>query len=237
MPPLLLSQYLTAPARGSLAETAYGTIDTYDLADFLTRWPEVHRQALTALGPRGRIHPTAFVHPQAIIGDDVIIGPHARVFEFSTVRKGSVVCAGASIGFNCEVTAAFIGEDAVLGHRIGINRTLVGARAHLSASVTVAGITMSRDMRTPDREVILRTRLGIYRTGTPQFGAVIGDGTQTGTNISLGPGVAIGRHSQINTGVTLALRAIPEHSIVTAPHTAEAHVHSRRSRRSSEAPR
>ncbi len=31
------------------------------------------------------------------------------------------MCVGASVGFTCEVTAAFIGRDAALGHRIGIN--------------------------------------------------------------------------------------------------------------------
>ncbi|MFE1415561.1 hypothetical protein ACFW6F_32915 [Streptomyces sp. NPDC058746] len=125
----------------------------------------------------------------------MIIGAGAKVFEFSSVRKGSVVCAGASVGFNCEVTATFIGEDSVLGHRIGVNRTIIGAGAHLSAGVTAAAINLCDDMRTPDREVIIRTGTGIYRCGTPQFGALIGDGTQTGNSISLGPGGAIGQCS------------------------------------------
>ncbi|UUU45013.1 transferase [Streptomyces sp. NBC_00162] len=228
MASLVLGDYVTAPTTGPLGATAYGSLDTYELADFLARWPELHRQALDALGEAGRIHPTAFIHPQAIIGDDVIVGPGAKVYEFSAIRKGSILCAGASVGFNCEVTAAFIGEGAVLGHRIGINRTVVGADAHLSAGVTVAAINMSDDMRAPDREVIIRTHDGIYRCGTPQFGALIGDGTQTGNSISLGPGVAIGRHVRINSGVTLAIRSIPDYSVVTAPHTAEAEVRSRR---------
>ncbi|MEU6757742.1 transferase [Streptomyces sp. NPDC046685] len=230
MTPLLLGDYVSAPIRGPLSLTPYGNLDTYDLADFLARWPELHRQALDTLGDAGRIHPTAFVHPQAIVGDDVIIGAGAKVFEFSTVRKGSVVCTGASVGFNCEVTAAFIGEGAVLGHRIGVNRTIVGARAHLSAGVTVAAINMCRDMHAPDREVIIRTEAGIYRCGTTQFGAVIGDDTQTGNTISLGSGVAVGRHTQINSGVTLAARTVPTDSVVTAPHTAEARMRSRRRR-------
>ncbi|MEV7907386.1 transferase [Streptomyces anulatus] len=135
MKPLLLGDYVTAPAYGQLAATPYGRLHTYDLADFLARWPELHQEALALLGD-DRIHPTAYVHPQAIVGDDVIIGPDVKVHEFSTVRKGSVLCAGASVGFNCEVTSAFVGEGAVLGHRIGINRTIVGNRAHLSAEVS-----------------------------------------------------------------------------------------------------
>ncbi|MBT2539752.1 transferase [Streptomyces sp. ISL-44] len=229
MKPLLLGDYVTAPTRGALAATPYGGLDAYDLADFLARWPHLHRQALAALGEH-RIHPSAFIHPQAIIGDDVIIGPGVKVWEFSTVRKGSVLCAGAQIGFNCEVTAAVVGEDSVLGHRIGLNRTIIGRHAHLSAGVTVAAINMTDDMRTPDRDVIIRMETGIYRTGTPQFGAVIGDHVQTGNSISLGPGLAVGRYCQINSGVTLAVRTVPDHSAVTAPHTAQAHIHSRRVR-------
>lgn len=223
---LPLGTYVTAPTDEQLAATPYGRLHTYDLADFLARWPDLHREALSLLGDR-RIHPTAFIHPQAIVSEDVIVGPHAKVYEFSTVRKGSVLCAGASVGFNCEVTSAFVGEGAVLGHRIGINRTIVGNRAHLSAGVTVAAIAVSGDMSAPEREIRLRTRGGAYRCGTAQFGAVIGDRVQTGNNISLGPGVLVGRHSQIDSGVTLAIRAVPENSVVTAPHTAQTCIRSR----------
>ncbi|MFB6616927.1 hypothetical protein ACIGFK_34160 [Streptomyces sp. NPDC085524] len=72
--PLLLGDYISAPTRGPISSTPYGSLDTHDLADFLARWPELHRQALAALGGAGRIHPTAFVHPQALVGDDVTPG-------------------------------------------------------------------------------------------------------------------------------------------------------------------
>ncbi|WP_353962701.1 transposase family protein [Streptomyces sp. NBC_00249] len=58
---------------------------------------------------------------------------------------------------------------AVLGHRISVNRTILGARAHLSAGVTVAAINMTTDMRNPDREVIIRTMTGLYRCGTQRM--------------------------------------------------------------------
>ncbi|MER5357812.1 transferase [Streptomyces sp. NPDC002785] len=228
MDQIILGDYVTAPARGAIATTTYAGLEKFDLADFLTQWRGLQREALTMFSEDQRIHPSAYIHPTAIIGHDVIIGPDVKVHEFTTVRKGSVLCAGAQVGFNCEVTAAFVGEDAVLGHRIGANRTIIGARAHLSASVTVAAINMTADMRKPDREVIIRTGLGLYRCGTTQFGAVIGDDTQTGNNISIGPGVAIGRRCHITSGVALAIRAIPKDCTVTAPHATEATVRRRR---------
>ncbi|WP_223776961.1 DapH/DapD/GlmU-related protein [Streptomyces sp. 135] len=225
--PLLLGDYLQAPACPQLTATPYGSLGKTDLAEFLAAWPDLHREALSRI--EHRIHPSARVHPTALIGDDVIIGPGAQVWEFTTVRDGSVIGAGASVGFNCEVTRAFIGEGAVLGHRIGINRTLVGSGAHLSANLTVAAISMwSPQMRTPEREIILRTSEGIYRCGTPQFGALIGDGVQTGNNISLGPGLAVGRNCRITSGVTLAGRTIPDHHTVSNPRTTDVHVHRHR---------
>lgn len=41
------------------------------------------------------------------------------------------------------------------------------------------------------------------------------------------PGILIGRSSQIDSGVTLAIRAVPENSVVTAPHTAQTRIRSR----------
>ncbi|WP_254792718.1 hypothetical protein [Streptomyces sp. CC77] len=82
-------------------------------------------------------------------------------------------------------------------------------------------------MRNPEREIILRASDGLYRCGTPQFGALIGDRVQTGNSISLGPGLVLGRDCRIASGVTLAARTIPDHSVITAPHTADVHVRQR----------
>jgi UDP-3-O-[3-hydroxymyristoyl] glucosamine N-acyltransferase len=162
-----------------------------------------------------RVHPTAPIHPTAIIGEDVIIGPGARVWEFTTVRGHTVIGPGASVGFNCEVTNAYIGAGTVLGHRIGINRTLLGDGVHLSANLTIAAIHLTRDMTRPDRDTILRLPDGLYRCRTPRFGALIGDHTQTGMNIAIGPGVAIGRNCQINSHTTIGpTHVIPDHHIV-----------------------
>ncbi|MFC5802013.1 transferase [Streptomyces formicae] len=226
MPTIRLGDYLTVPTSGLLDGTPYEHLEKAELSDFLTLWVDWHCQALSRLPHR--IHPTAQIHPTAIIGDDVIIGPRARVWEFSTIRAGSVLCADVSVGFNCEVTRSFLGERAVLGHRIGINRTLVGADAHLSANLTVAAISMwSPHMNNPEREIILRAPDGLYRCGTPRFGALIGDRVQTGNRISLGPGLALGRDCRIASGVTLAARTIPDHSVITAPHASDVHIRQR----------
>lgn len=108
-----LGDYVTAPTEGAIATTAYGAREKFELAAFLDQWKELQREALVSLGEDQRIHPSAFVHPTAIIGDDVIIGPDVKVHEFTTVRKGSVLCSGVQVGFNCEVTAPHAREASV----------------------------------------------------------------------------------------------------------------------------
>ncbi|MCF3143779.1 transferase [Streptomyces platensis] len=222
---LMLGDYITSPKRGELSATPYGRLAEWDLASFLAQRDELHRQALAEVADR--IHPSAVIHPTAQIGDDVLIGEDAVVHEFSSVRKGAVLCAGVRVGFNCEVTNAILCEDAVLGHRIGVNSALIGAGAHLSANVTLAAISLSPDMRRPEREIVLRTPAGLYRCGTAAFSALIGDRVQTGNSISLGPGVVVGRGTSISSGVMLAARCLPAEHHVAAPHATNAHVRPR----------
>ncbi|AXI79962.1 LbetaH domain-containing protein [Peterkaempfera bronchialis] len=230
MTSILLGDYISNPVQDDpLALTPYGRLEQAELADFLAHWDELHREALARIPER--IHATAYIHPHSIVGDDVIIGAHAKVWEFSSVRKGAVLGAGVSVGWGCEVTGTFLGEGTILGHRIGLGRSIVGARAHLSASLMAAAISIWSDhMSRPEREIVMRAPAGIYRCRTSQFGALIGDGVQTGNNISLGPGVAIGRNCRISSGVTLAGRVIEEGSVISAPHVADVHVRRRRRR-------
>ncbi|MEV0123142.1 transferase [Streptomyces sp. NPDC050703] len=223
MTTIALSDYLSDFTDPDHVAAPLGQWQGWDLAAFLAAWPDLHARALARLNHR--IHPTAFVHPTAQIGPDVIIGHHAKVFEFSSVRGLTVVGAGASIGFNSEITQCCIGEETVLGHRIGMNRTLVGSRAHLSAHVLAAAIHLTRDMRSPDREVFTRTPGGLVRLRTPRFGALIGDRVQSGARITLNPGCVIGRGTLLGTDVTVPpARMIPSGMRVTNPHSGHLHI-------------
>ncbi|MEV5665531.1 LbetaH domain-containing protein [Streptomyces flaveolus] len=122
--------------------------------------------------------------------EDVIISADVRVWEFTTVRGHTFLSPGVRVGFNCEVTNTYLGAGTVLGHRIGLNRTLVGDHAHLSADVMAAAIHLTTDMTRPNRDTILRLPDSLYRCRTPRFGALIGDRVQTGSRITLGPGTA-----------------------------------------------
>lgn len=210
-----IGDYVHSPAASGLEATGYAKIGEFELSDFLTRWDALHDDALQVLPER--IHPTAQIHPTAIIGEDVIIGPGVRVNEFSTVRKRSVLGAGASVGFGCEVTHSFVGENTVLGHQVGIGRSIIGTGAHLSANLVIAAISLwNYDMRVPIKEIVLHGPVDEppYHCTTSQFGGLIGDGVQTGSMITLGPGIAVGRHAVIAASVCMGSTIVPAASVV-----------------------
>ncbi|MFF8572692.1 transferase [Streptomyces sp. NPDC015408] len=162
---LPLGDYLTSPTAPALAATPYAALADSDLAAWLAAWPELHARAFKSL--THRIHPSTRIHPTAIIGDDVIIGAGMRVWEFTTVRGHTLLAPGASVGFNCEVTNSYLGTSSVLGHRISLNRTLIGDHAHLSADGTVQAIHLTAHMARPNRDTLLRLPTGLYRCRTP----------------------------------------------------------------------
>lgn len=210
-----IGDYVLPPAASGLDATGYAKIGDVELSDFLTRWDALHDDALQVVPER--IHPTAQIHPTAIIGEDVIIGPGVRVHEFSTVRKRSVLAAGVSVGFGCEVTHSFVGENTVLGHQVGVGHSIIGTDAHLSANLVIAAISLwNYDMRVPVEEIALHGPGDEppYRCTTSQFGGLIGDHVQTGSMITLGPGIAVGRHSTIAASVCMGSTIVPPASVV-----------------------
>lgn len=80
---------------------------------------------------------------------------------------------------------------------------------------------VERTRASRDRSAVLLSRHLTGRGFIDDGGAVIGDGVQTGNTSSLGPGILVGRRGRIDSGLTLAIRAVPEHSVVTAPHRAD----------------
>ncbi|MEU6295347.1 transferase [Streptomyces erythrochromogenes] len=210
-----IGDYVSNPYASGLEATGYGKLGEFELSDFLAGWDSLHDDALQVLPDR--IHPTAQIHPTAIIGEDVIVGPGARIHEFSTVRKGAVLGAGVSVGFGCEVTHSFVGENTVLGHQVGIGHSIVGTDTHLSANLVIAAISLwNYDMRVPVKEIVLHGPgdEAPYRCATARFGGLIGDHVQTGSMITLGPGIAVGRHSAVAASVCVGSAVVPAASVL-----------------------
>jgi carbonic anhydrase/acetyltransferase-like protein (isoleucine patch superfamily) len=114
-------------------------------------------------GKRPTIHPSAFIAPTAVIVGDVTVEENASVWynavlrgDFNpivvrrganvqdcavvhvTPRQGTEVGPGATIGHNCTVHAAFLGEECLIGNGATVlDGARIGARAMVAAGALV----------------------------------------------------------------------------------------------------
>jgi len=118
-------------------------------------------------GKQPTVHPTAFVAPTAVLVGDVTVEERASVWynavlraDFNpivirrgaNVQDGSVVHVtpmagveigpGATIGHNCTVHGAFVGEEALVGNGATVlDGARIGVRAMVAAGALVAPAT------------------------------------------------------------------------------------------------
>ncbi len=132
-----------------------------------------------------------YIWGPAYIGREAVVGPNAFI------RPYSVVLRGARVGFNVEVKASIVMEDAHAAHQAYIGDSVVCEHANLGAGTILA------NLRFDDGNVKYRVKGVVEDTGRRKLGAIIGGYVKTGVNVSTVPGVKIGAYSWINPGVTV----------------------------------
>src|SRR5262245_45060472 len=114
-------------------------------------------------GKHPRVHPSAFIAPTAVIVGDVTIEERASVWYNAVVRadfqpivvrrganvqdcsvvhvngtQGVEIGAGATVGHNCTVHAASLGEECLIGNgAIALDGDRIGARAMVAGGALV----------------------------------------------------------------------------------------------------
>jgi carbonic anhydrase/acetyltransferase-like protein (isoleucine patch superfamily) len=141
-------------------------------------------------GKRPVVHPSAFIAPTAVLVGDVTIEEHASVWYNAVVRAdfspivvrrganvqdcsvlhvtphaGTVVGPGATVGHNCTIHAATLGEECLIGNGATV---LDGARIGVRAMVA-AGALVTPGTEVPDGMLALGTpaRIKGPLAGTP----------------------------------------------------------------------
>jgi NDP-sugar pyrophosphorylase family protein len=125
-------------------------------------------QGPTIIGKDCEIRPCAYIRGDTLVGDRCIVGN-------STELKNTLMLDGAMAPhYN------YCG-DSVLGNNVNLG----------------AGTKLSNWKIADDKNVRLRDGDNIIDTGLQKFGAVLGDGCQTGCNSVLNPGTVLGRNVMI----------------------------------------
>ena len=141
---------------------------------------EVHSHAVVEgvlqLGKGSRILPGVFIEGVAIIGDNCKVGPNAYL-------RGSITIGDHSyVGQAVEIKNSIIGMNVAMGHLSYCGDSIIGDGVNFGAGTIISNF---RHDRAHHRSMV---GTDLVDTGRSKFGAIIGDGVNTGIHSSIYPG-------------------------------------------------
>lgn len=148
------------------------------------------------------------LHPNVVIQGPAYIGPGSEIRPGAFVRGGVWIEEGCVVGANTEVKRAIFCAGARAPHLNYVGDSILGAEANLGAG------TILSNFRHDGREIEIPHGEARLATGRRKLGALLGDGSLTGCNCVLHPGVILGRGSQLYPGVSLRPGVLPARSLV-----------------------
>lgn len=169
------------------------------LGDNLKTWLS---NLLTKLGVGNQVLALGRIHPQAILEGRVYIAEGASVEATAyiqgptyigpgtEVRHGAYIRGNVYVGKDCvvghatEVKSSVFFDDAKAGHFAYVGDSILGRHVNLGAGTKLANLKLRGDeVAYIDPQTRKKAKSQLRK-----FGAVIGDGVQTGCNSVLSPG-------------------------------------------------
>lgn len=134
-----------------------------------------------------RIFENAVIKGPCYIGKNCVIGNNAMVRDYTNLEEGVMVGAHAEIARcifqkNAHVHAGFFGDS------------IFGENCRIGAGTVTANVRLDRE------EIKAKVNEKKINTGLTSLGAIVGENTNIGINVSLMPGVLIGSNCNIGPG-------------------------------------
>jgi UDP-N-acetylglucosamine diphosphorylase/glucosamine-1-phosphate N-acetyltransferase len=175
------------------------------------------------------ISASASISAKATIKGKVIIDDGVKVLENAVIRGPAYIGAGSIIGNNVLVRDySHIGADCVIGYSTEIKGSYIGDgcwihSSYIGDSVTGKGCsfgagTVLANFRFDEQNISVSVGNEAIDTGRDKLGAIIGDNSKTGVNVSIMPGIKIGPNSIVGSHVCLTKDLGPEKLIASKAH-------------------
>jgi len=174
------------------------------------------------------VSPSAYISEKATIEGKVVIGDNVRILENAVIRGPAYIGANSVIGNNSLVRDySHIGADCVVGYSTEIKGSYVGDRcwfhmSYIGDSVigddcSLGAGTVLANLRFDERNISVRIGNESVDTGLDKLGAIIGNNSKTGVNVSVMPGIRIGPNSIVGPHVCLTEDVEPDRLILAEP--------------------
>lgn len=168
------------------------------------------------IGEGARIEPGAYVTGPAWIG------PGAVVRHGAFVRDNVIMLPNSIVGHASEAKNSLLLHHAYAPHFAYVGDSVLGNHTNLGAGTKLSNLTLisEKDKLSGKRPTIkLHVEGREYDTGLAKFGAILGDGTQTGCNAVLNPGCVIGQRSLVYANMSLRKGYYPAESVMKLRQT------------------
>lgn len=198
--------------RGLLATTMPPNAHEMDLHPSVVIEGEVH------IAPGAKIAPAVYLQGPSIIGEN------AEVRHGALIRAGTLLANGAVAGHTTETKNAVLLEGAAAPHFAYVGDSILGIGANLGAGTKLSNFPMNadKDPKTGKRPTVKIPYNGEkLDTHIVKFGAILGDGVNTGCNCVTNPGVIIGAHTMVYTLAMIKKGVYPANSIIKLRQTHE----------------
>jgi len=126
------------------------------------------------------------IEPGALIKGPAVIGDGTEVRQGAYIRGDVLVGTDCVVGHTTEMKSSVMLGGSKAGHFAYIGDSILGA-VNLGAGTKLANLKMV------DSPVVLHIEGEVYDTGLRKFGAILGDGVETGCNSVTAPGTLLGK--------------------------------------------
>jgi UDP-N-acetylglucosamine diphosphorylase / glucose-1-phosphate thymidylyltransferase / UDP-N-acetylgalactosamine diphosphorylase / glucosamine-1-phosphate N-acetyltransferase / galactosamine-1-phosphate N-acetyltransferase len=126
------------------------------------------------------------IEPSALIKGPTYIGNNTEVRHGAYIRGDVLIGNGCVVGHATEIKSSVMVGGSKAGHFAYIGDSILG-RVNLGAGTKLANLKMI------DSPVTVKINSDAYDTGLRKFGAIIGDGAETGCNSVTTPGTLLAK--------------------------------------------
>lgn len=131
------------------------------------------------------------IEPGAYVKGPCVIGAGVEVRHGAYIRGGVLVADRCVVGHATEAKNSVFLEGAKAGHFAYVGDSILGRDVNLGAGTKLANLKLAGD------EVHVRCGDERIPSGRRKFGAILGDGVQTGCNSVTNPGTMLGPRSTV----------------------------------------
>jgi UDP-3-O-[3-hydroxymyristoyl] glucosamine N-acyltransferase len=157
------------------------------------------------------IDETAFIHPLACVDDSVSIGPRCKVWQFSTVIRGTVLGMDCSVASCVTLDGPQIGARCIVSPGVDIGPGfLIGDDVFIGPNVVLCNDAWPRAHKRGWDANELRGLSSPMGREAPAYAVIVENGASIGANATVLPGVRIGARAMVAAGAVVSRDVPPD---------------------------